>query len=277
MVEQILFCKSNEYFKPEKKNYVIALTHKDYSIKMHSHEFIEMNIVTSGTGRHIIENTHINVKVGDIFVIPAGTKHGYKGKKTGLCVLHILLHEEFIKNYTEELSETPGYRALFDIEPLLRPSLRDKYFLHADIQTLNHINAEASEMTNAYTSESYVYQNVIALNLVCRLCSEMDKNININRKNADKASEHQIMKVLDYISDNLSTKLSVLDLADIANMSVSTLNRYFIKLLGTTPGSYIITKRIEAAKALIAENKYSKTEVAHMCGFYDSSHMDKYM
>ena len=105
----------------------------------------------------------------------------------------------------------------------------------------------------------------------------MDKNINVNRKNADEASEHQIMKVLDYISDNFSTKLSVLDLADIANMSVSTLNRYFIKLLGTTPGAYIITKRIEAAKALIAENKYSKTEIAHMCGFYDSSHMDKYM
>ena len=103
MVEQILFCKSNEYFKPEKKNYVIALTHKDYSIQMHSHEFIEINIVTSGTGCHIIENTQINVKVGDTFVIPAGTMHGYKGKETGLCVLHILLHEEF-KKYAEELS-----------------------------------------------------------------------------------------------------------------------------------------------------------------------------
>lgn len=277
MGEPILYCRSKEYFRPGKKNYVIALTHKNYSIHMHSHEFIEINIVTSGTGCHIIENARINVKVGDVFVIPSGTMHGYEGKETGLCVLHILLHEDFVKGYGEELSATPGYRTLFDIEPLLRPSLRDKYFLHADLKTMNYINSELAEMIEAYTSENYVYQNVVALNLICRLCTEMDKSMNAEHKSTDESSELQIMKVLDHISDNLPEKLSARKLADIANMSVSTLNRHFTKLLGTTPGTYIIAKRIETAKALMEENRYSKTEIAHMCGFYDSSHMEKYM
>jgi len=277
MSEPIVFFKSTDYFRPEKKNHVIVIRHQNYSIHMHSHEFIEINVVTSGTGCHIIEKTRINVKVGDIFVIPAGTMHGYEGKETGLCVLHILLHEDFVKGYGEDLSATPGYRTLFDIEPLLRPSLRDKYFLHADLKIMNYINSEVAEIIEAYTSGNYVYQNVVALNLICRLCTEMDKSMNAEHKSTDESSELQIMKVLDHISDNLPEKLSARKLADIANMSVSTLNRHFTKLLGTTPGAYIISKRIETAKALMDENRYSKTEVAHMCGFYDSSHMEKYM
>ncbi len=268
--------RTSELFGNGTNNLVSVLRHNNYSIYPHSHEFTEINIVTEGFGIHTIEDTDINVKTGDVFVIPPGIVHSYDGKKNGLCVLHLLLHGDFIKRYSAELYGITGYQLLFSIEPLLRKNLRNTRFLHADISLMNYIKSEIAEIMSS-GNENHIYRNVTALNLVCRLCNEMYKSFSVKHKTTDKSSELQIMKVLKHISANLSDKLQTEDLAAIANMSASTLNRHFKQLLGITPGNYIIGKRIEAAKSLIAENRYSKTEIAHMCGFHDSSHMKKYM
>lgn len=60
-------------------------------------------------------------------------------------------------------------------------------------------------------------------------------------------------------------------------MSIATLNRRFNDLLKTSPMNYVMDCRIQKAIELIEENKYSKTEIAQLCGFYDLSHMNKYL
>ena len=43
------------------------------------------------------------------------------------------------------------------------------------------------------------------------------------------------------------------------------------------PHKYIILLRLRAARRLISEAELSITEAAHECGFYDASHLKKYL
>jgi transcriptional regulator GlxA family with amidase domain len=60
-------------------------------------------------------------------------------------------------------------------------------------------------------------------------------------------------------------------------MSVATLTRHFREVLQTSPMQYVTACRISLARELLATGKLNKTEIAHSCGFFDVSHMNKYL
>lgn len=46
---------------------------------------------------------------------------------------------------------------------------------------------------------------------------------------------------------------------------------------GRAPLDYVLSCRVAKAQKLIAEGNYGKTDIANICGFYDVSHMNKYI
>ncbi|MBR5308912.1 MAG: AraC family ligand binding domain-containing protein [Clostridia bacterium] len=275
MVDAIMNFRSEEFFDIKNKNYGLALTFESYSFCPHTHEFTEINIVYSGSGFHTLGNTRIRVKSGDIFVIPSGTVHSYENEDN-LCVYHIILCDEFMKKYRDELSESPGYSVFFDIEPSFRSNTADKWFLNVNGSTLRYIESEIRKSCRVTSEKHYVLNNVIILNLICFLCGEMDSHISGNGRTLSD-SGLSLIRAIEYIDKNISQKITVDELARISNMSASTFCRHFKKHLGIAPVTYIIQKRVNLAKRLISDGTSTKTEIAQICGFYDSSHMDKYL
>lgn len=77
---------------------------------------------------------------------------------------------------------------------------------------------------------------------------------------------------LDYIYDNLHTKISLEDLAVLTYLSPAYLSRLFHKEVGTTISRYIAEKRIESAKNLLKFSEYSFTEISNYLCFSSESH-----
>lgn len=248
--------------------------YKNYSISMHTHEYFEINVVLGGSGTHYIDKSTVSVKKGDVFVITPGVMHGYLSDGD-LDVYHLTLKPDFIKRYRVELEATPGFQMLFEIEPQLRKATGDRYFMRLDYDMLNTIRKEADTMKMAYENGLFEYNNVLALKAVCDLSIKMNQSIKETQR-IDKKRE-EIMHVMEYIQNNLDKRLTVDELADVAFMSKSTFNRHFKAMLHTTPTEYVIGCRIQKARVLIEEDKLSRTEIAQLCGFYDLSHMDKYL
>lgn len=246
--------------------------HQNYNIGMHSHEFYEINIVLSGKGCHYIEKRRLEVNAGDVFVIPSEIRHGYIGDR--LDVYHFLVRGDFLARYRNELDGTKGYKLLFDIEPYLRKSVGDKYFLHFNKEELFYLRKEIENIEKAEKKGEYTYMNVLSLSFFCRLCVEMYDSV---VKNDVKKSDTDIIGILDYIHSNFSERITVEKMARFVNMSKATFNRHFKRAVGTTPMEYVIGCRTKRAKELIGQNAYTKAEIAQMCGFYDSSHLDKYL
>ncbi len=266
------YWSNRDSFSDNSDNLIRAFLHRDYSIGMHSHEFYEVNIVFSGSGCHYIEDKKLAVRAGDVFVIPSEVHHGYiSGNK--LDVYHFLVKCDFLEKYRSELVGTKGYKMLFDIEPYLRQATGENYFLHFNNDELFHVKNEIQKIQAAQESDSYVYTNVLTLAFFCGLCVRMYENIASNKSNDN---DTDIVKVMDYIHSNFADKITVEKMAEVVNMSKSTLNRHFKRAVGITPMEYVINCRTKRAKELMSEKAYTKAEIAQICGFYDSSHMDKY-
>lgn len=77
------------------------------------------------------------------------------------------------------------------------------------------------------------------------------------------------------LNENFDTKIKLDHISSSLGMSKFKAIRTFKKSTGMTPFSYVLQKRIEKAKILIAQN-VKLSHVALESGFYDQSHFSKY-
>lgn len=99
-------------------------------------------------------------------------------------------------------------------------------------------------------------------------------------KNSEVKAILQLFHPADYkfqeiIQANLYENLKLEDLAFLAGMSTSTFQRKFKTTFGTSPKQYILTRRLEKAKALLEDEDLRVSEIAFECGFEDVGHFSK--
>ncbi len=265
------FWSNEDSFGATENHKVSPFYHKNYSIGMHSHEFYEINIVTSGKGCHYFENMSFPINTGDVLVIPPYVKHGYYNGGR-LNVFHALISKQLINENYGTLSKTEGFSKLFEIEPYLREVYDKKMFLHLSPKEMIKLSDEIEDMLEICEKKYFDMLNIYVLRFLCGLCIKMEK---YNGYLSDDGFEEDIIYVMQYIKENPGEKHSVKSLANIAEMTVPTFCRYFKRITNISPAKYVTQCRINLAKYMIEEGKYTKTEIAQLCGFYDLSHLDK--
>lgn len=77
------------------------------------------------------------------------------------------------------------------------------------------------------------------------------------------------------IEANLFSQLSVEELAQQNNLSVSSFKREFVKIYQDTPANYIKTKKLEKAAQLLEVSDQRINEIAFDCGFNDLANFTK--
>ena len=262
------YFSESEYFGG-RFNYIHVYLHENYKYRMHSHQFYEINIIASGEGSHFIEKIEIPAAAGDVFVIPPGVSHSYHSEEP-LDVYHVLIKNEFLARYAEELAEVDGFDILFDIEPQIRRASGKNFNLKVGDAEFSIFCDELERMMRVESEERYVYLNALTLTLICRLCRRISGLMT-------EMNRSEIVGVMEYIKGNLDRKLTLDHLAGYAKMSTATLNRRFREAVGSSPMSYVLSCRISRAREMMAEGRLSRTEVAQTCGFYDLAHMNKYL
>ena len=85
----------------------------------------------------------------------------------------------------------------------------------------------------------------------------------------------RVAKALTTIHSNYSTALSVEELADDANMSVSSFHRVFRQVTTISPGQYIKRVRLTKARELIAFQGRRANEAASLVGYSSASQFSR--
>jgi AraC family transcriptional regulator len=81
-----------------------------------------------------------------------------------------------------------------------------------------------------------------------------------------------LRRVVDFVAANLDRPLAISDLASVAGLSPYHFARMFKRSTGESPHGFVLRRRIERAKTLIAGGSRSLAEVALACGFSGQSH-----
>jgi transcriptional regulator of acetoin/glycerol metabolism len=85
-----------------------------------------------------------------------------------------------------------------------------------------------------------------------------------------------LKRVQQYVEDHLAERVSIEQLAAIAELSVFHFARAFKQSQGTTPHSYLLHRRIVRAQGLLRETKSPLSEIALVSGFADQSHLARH-
>ena len=81
---------------------------------------------------------------------------------------------------------------------------------------------------------------------------------------------------VQFIRENFHNELSIDQLAEVAHLSISALERRFKKYLAKTPKQFIRQIRLDNARRLLVETKLPIAQVAYQSGFSDHSYFSRH-
>src|SRR5262249_9441641 len=128
---------------------------------------------------------------------------------------------------------------------------------------LRHV-IESGKANNSYVD---ALTNVLA-HEVSRSDEEVPRSSPANRGGL---ATWQMRSVTEYIEEHLSEQISLGTLAKLARLSQSHFSRAFKQSFGAPPHEYHIRRRIEKAKALLAEREASVTDIGFTLGYCHTS------
>jgi AraC-like DNA-binding protein len=85
----------------------------------------------------------------------------------------------------------------------------------------------------------------------------------------------RLTPVMEHVTAHFGRRIDVTELARLADLSVSQLQREFRRLFNISPGDYVLWTRLLMARRRLEESDAPIGRIARDCGFYDQSHFTR--
>lgn len=128
---------------------------------------------------------------------------------------------------------------------------------------LNIIWASHSYELAADVAEQFMYHRILGANDSQRM----------KLRNRLMTTNRKLIKAVSLMEDNLTSNLSIREIAEQALVSQRELERLFAKELNTTPKKYYRKLRLEYARQLLHQTELSVLEVALASGFSSAAYL----
>ena len=145
------------------------------------------------------------------------------------------------------------------------------------VQSLfNHIERELIEQIDGFwpcRSRSYFLELLFFIdrNYQTEL---MEKTLSIELT-AQKESFELVQKVITYMNENISEKITLSELTKRFGINRNSLNEVFVKTINKTALQYLLQMRLKLSTLLLKNTEIPIEEVAYRIGFKDASYFSK--
>ena len=225
--------------------YVQPGTGKTQHTNRPSHGFV-INDTDACREYRFSDGTVLRTKGRSVFYLPMGSSYQMKviGDPCGCWAINFLTEEE----------------------------IREKPFV-LNFKNSDGVLEDFKEAVSAFKSSNENAALIIKRNLyniILRIKKESEK------KYIPSAKRQLIQPAVEQIHQRFTDRnLTVGALAKTCNMSENYLRRIFGQEFGMSPKAYIIQHRIEYAKALMSDGRFSITQIAEMCGYFEPCHFSR--
>lgn len=192
-----------------------------------------------------------------IFVIPALWPFRASWPGHASSVLGVSLTRELVARVASELGQR---------EPELRPMRNGDPFIAAMGRAYDVLLGMDE---NAFAVQAESVTHALAAHLVRNYTLSQPK---VRRQARTELSLRHLRRVEDYVAAHLDERVLLSDMAALAEMSVHHFARTFRARTGMTPHVYVMRKRIEVARAMLAVDQLAIADIALRCGFNQQSH-----
>ena len=265
------FTTGDIFDHPQAPADVLRVTHTD-DMPVHSHEFVEIVVVTGGEAVHrMLDREHL-VVVGDVFVVWPGTTHAYQ-RVDNLELINVLVVDGFLDAWVGRDPKAPGECNGFLVPPddTNAHTFPRSMNLGSDgLQLVESIIREMEEELRADQPGASCTIASCALRLVgelIRRCAEPDRD--------SEPPEVHLSRAYRYIAMNYAERISLAQLTEAAGVSESSLTRAFRRSAGLTPVEYVTAYRVRQSCRLLRYTDDSVTRIAFDVGFSDSNYFSR--
>lgn len=237
---------------------------EEYNV-LHRHRSIEICRIIQGTGKHIVGETQYDFIKGDIFIINSNETHLVYDEQDAVVQV-VLFEPEFLwlgSGYSFDY-----YRSFWAAGKYYDSKLDASHKIYEDMANLlTKIETEFISERDGYTVLIKLYFLEMAILLQRQIDTEK------YQAHCRKIKDYNYLKeVFDYIDEHYSNKLKLKELANVANMSVTSFSSLFKYMTGISPMAYLIRTRVLNAAWLLKDTNMKVLDVAIECGFLSMAH-----
>ena len=174
----------------------------------------------------------------------------------------VSISDNFLKSISESFIDTPETLSLFN-EP---------HILHYSFKTWRHLLHIVDKLDYRLNEEPTDISRKISFALASQLFLEIYELLKIPNAEKLKVDEREQLafQIKTYVEAHYSEDITITEIADLFQVSTSTINRFFHDYFESTLYRFILFLRLQAAHDYI-EQGYSVTESWQKAGFNDYS------
>ena len=249
----------------------IACYHDDLSlapVPWHWHEELEAAVVTEGGAVLAVGMERYTLQPGEGFFINANVLHSVfmSGEN---CRLHSMsFHPRLIG----------GMDSIYwqkYVLPMVESGTPEFLVFRRDEGWQQQALEETERAWQACAREASGYEFAVreALSRLILLAQREGLPREVKQASAKSQRDHERVKqMLRYIQQNLSSPVTVAEIAAAAAVSESECLRCFRATIGTTPIHFLKQLRLQRAAAMLAAGQEKISDIAAACGFLDMSY-----
>lgn len=258
--EDVLLEKEDVFIQ---KNHILKGTKED----KHTHEFIELVYILSGSGEHIINDKKYPVEKGNILFINFNQVHSYT-TDSDMDFFNLIMKPEFINK------KLLNSRNIYEIFYLL---LSEEFGeMENDMPIVKLSGTETIMMDRLCENCLYEYDNKkkgylsVIRNYIQIVFTLIMRNINrgdVTRKYIRPL----LLDIVKFIDENYGEKITIKSLADKCFYNTAYFSTIFKECYGTSCRTYIKEKRLSEAIELLKNTNLSVEEIMAKVGYNDRS------
>ncbi|WPR77046.1 AraC family transcriptional regulator [Algoriphagus sp. NG3] len=259
---------------PSNKVFVIKELREAYLDKYwHSHEEYQLNVILKGRGTRYIGDHMKPFKEGDLVLTGPNLPHvwrcdnAYFDPENKLETHDIVIYfpESFLGKDSLQKDEFEEIRKL-----LARADRGLEIKGHTNKVVIKMMKELVHRQGGASIIGLLEILNVLAHSTELEPITQIDYKNNYTAHEKDKISE-----ILEYVLHNFKNKITLKEVAELANMSESAFSRYFKARVNKSFSDFLGDVRISNARKLLQDEDLNISQVCYESGFPTISNFNK--
>ncbi|WP_425060153.1 HTH-type transcriptional activator RhaS [Sporomusa carbonis] len=235
----------------------------------HWHEQFQMLYFDQGEALIYCNSKPIQVRAGELVVINGSDLHYGENLCRQLVYYLIKVDLSFLLSNQADLCQTK-YMA-----PLVQSQILFRNYIGQDDELLEQVRQLIGEYYRKEIGYELAVKSYIYRILVLLMRHYGEQAIDETELGCQRKTLHLLRPVLEYMDRHYHEKVSLGQLAAMANMSRHYFCRLFRKITGKPPVEYMNCLRINQAVTLLQESDLNISEIAGAVGFNDSNYFSR--
>lgn len=236
-----------------------------YFVGYHWHKEVEFIYVEEGMMEITVNSKTKNVSKGNFVLINSEDLHQLSSSVASIH--HAIVFHPRILNF--EFFDTCQNNIL---GPFTKGYFRFPASIDFDHETKVYIANKLKKIIALYHSNSDIASLSIKIILLQIIEYFYQRQLFLENETKSIEKQQNIKKIIEYIQEHYSERISLDDLASILHMNKNYFCKYFKSALGKTPVTYINEYRCEKAAEMLHKTAFKITDISSMVGFDNFSY-----